>query len=133
VRLTLAVTDTGIGLSPEQCTGLFRPFAQADSSTTRRFGGTGLGLSIVRRLAQLMRGDIKVESKIGVGSMFTVTLALRAAPADSSLRSLTPSASRPKAKRRGGKTYFPQVEGAIWREFLATAAAEIRPRRRQAT
>jgi signal transduction histidine kinase/FixJ family two-component response regulator len=101
--LTLAVTDTGIGLSPEQCAGLFRPFAQADSSTTRRFGGTGLGLSIVRRLAQLMQGDVKVESKVGVGSIFTVTLALRGAPADSPLRNLTQSASRPKPKRKGGK------------------------------
>jgi signal transduction histidine kinase/DNA-binding NarL/FixJ family response regulator len=101
--LTLAVVDTGIGLGPEQCTGLFQPFAQADSSTTRRFGGSGLGLSIVRRLAHLMHGDVKVESKIGVGSTFTVTLDLRAAPADSPLRSLTQPASRAKAKRKGRK------------------------------
>jgi signal transduction histidine kinase/DNA-binding response OmpR family regulator len=101
--LTLAVTDTGIGLSPEQCAGLFRPFAQADSATTRRFGGTGLGLSIVRRLAQLMQGDVKVESEVGVGSIFTVTLPLRAAPPHSPVRNLTQSASRPKSKRKGGK------------------------------
>src|SRR5262245_47875765 len=101
--LTLAVADTGIGLSPEQCAGLFQPFAQADSSTTRRFGGTGLGLSIVWRLAQLMHGDVNVESKVGVGSTFTVTLSLRAAPADSPLRSLTQSASRAKPKRKGSK------------------------------
>jgi signal transduction histidine kinase/ActR/RegA family two-component response regulator len=102
--LTLVVTDTGIGLTPEQCAGLFQPFAQADSTTTRRFGGTGLGLSIVRRLAELMEGDVKIESKVGVGSTFTVTLALRAAPADSPLRKLTRSASRPKPKRKGSKT-----------------------------
>ena len=94
VSLILAVTDSGIGLSAEQCARLFQPFTQADSSTTRRFGGTGLGLSIVRRLAQLMQGDVAVQSAPGIGSTFTVTLTLRAAPADSPLKELT----RPQAK-----------------------------------
>ena len=85
-RLTIAVSDTGIGLDAVQRARLFAPFAQADSSTTRRFGGTGLGLSIVRRLAHLMEGDIAVESAAGVGSRFTVTLLLQAAPADSPLK-----------------------------------------------
>jgi signal transduction histidine kinase/DNA-binding NarL/FixJ family response regulator len=80
-RLVLSVADTGIGLSPQQCAGLFKPFAQADSSTTRRFGGTGLGLSIVRRLAHLMHGDVSVESEVGAGSTFIVTMVLQAAPA----------------------------------------------------
>lgn len=87
-RVTLAVADTGVGLGAEQLAKLFEPFVQADSSITREFGGTGLGLSIVRRLAQVMGGDVVVESVPGVGSTFTVTLALHAAPADSPLKSM---------------------------------------------
>jgi signal transduction histidine kinase/HPt (histidine-containing phosphotransfer) domain-containing protein len=87
-RVTIAVEDTGIGLDAEQQARLFRPFSQADSSTTRRYGGTGLGLSIVRRLAQLMGGDVAVDSAAGEGSTFTVTLVLGAAPADSTLTAL---------------------------------------------
>jgi signal transduction histidine kinase/DNA-binding response OmpR family regulator len=87
-RATLAVADTGVGLTAEQLARLFKPFVQADSSITREFGGTGLGLSIVRRLAQIMGGDVTVESTPSAGSIFTVTLALRAAPDDSLLKSL---------------------------------------------
>jgi signal transduction histidine kinase/HPt (histidine-containing phosphotransfer) domain-containing protein/FixJ family two-component response regulator len=94
-RITLVVSDTGIGLDAAQRARLFEPFSQADSSTTRRYGGTGLGLSIVRRLAQLMGGDVAVDSAPGKGSTFTVTLMLEAAPADSPLAALLkpPSAS----------------------------------------
>jgi CheY-like chemotaxis protein/HPt (histidine-containing phosphotransfer) domain-containing protein/anti-sigma regulatory factor (Ser/Thr protein kinase) len=87
-QVTLAVEDTGIGLDAEQRARLFQPFSQADSSTTRRYGGTGLGLSIVRRLAQLMSGDVAIDSAAGEGSTFTVTLVLEAAPVESPLTAL---------------------------------------------
>jgi signal transduction histidine kinase/DNA-binding NarL/FixJ family response regulator len=74
VTLALSVTDTGIGMTAEQQSRLFKPFSQADSSTTRRYGGTGLGLSIVRRLAELMGGTVAAESTPGRGSAFTATV-----------------------------------------------------------
>jgi len=69
-----SVTDTGIGMSPPQMDRLFRPFTQADASTTRRFGGTGLGLSISKSLAKLLGGDIVARSQPGAGTTFTVTI-----------------------------------------------------------
>ncbi len=70
--LHIDVMDTGIGMSPIQIDRLFRPFTQADESTTRKYGGTGLGLVISRRLAQLLGGDITVQSKPGDGTCFAV-------------------------------------------------------------
>ena len=72
--LRFEVTDTGIGISPEQISVLFEPFMQADSSTTRRFGGTGLGLAICQRLALMLGGDCTVESVQGEGSTFRLTV-----------------------------------------------------------
>ena len=72
-RLAFEVRDTGIGMTPDEMAQLFRPFTQADVSTTRRFGGTGLGLTICQRMAQLLGGHIFVSSEPGRGSVF-VTL-----------------------------------------------------------
>ena len=75
--LRAAVSDTGIGMTPEQLANLFEEFHQADSSITKRFAGTGLGLAICKRLALLLGGDIKVESREGEGSTFSLRIPLR--------------------------------------------------------
>jgi len=76
VWLELSVQDSGIGIPKDILPRLFRPFAQADTSISRRFGGTGLGLAISRRLANLMGGDIAVKSRLGEGSRFTLGVPL---------------------------------------------------------
>ncbi|HFD87401.1 MAG TPA: PAS domain-containing sensor histidine kinase, partial [Gammaproteobacteria bacterium] len=73
--MEISITDTGIGMTPEQTEHIFDPFSQADSTTTRRFGGTGLGLSISKKFSEALGGDIKVTSKAGVGSTFTIRIA----------------------------------------------------------
>ncbi len=76
LRLRVAVTDTGIGMTRDQIGQIFDPFTQADGSITRRYGGTGLGLTIVQRLVDLMGGCVTVESEPGVGSCFSFEIAL---------------------------------------------------------
>ncbi len=88
-QMQFAVSDTGIGIPADKVAGLFQPFAQMDTTSTRRYGGTGLGLAISRRLAKALGGDIEVASQLGKGSTFTLTI--DAGPlADSRMQHSTP-------------------------------------------
>ena len=109
--LSITVSDTGIGISPEHLKALFHPFTQGDMSTTRRFGGTGLGLAISQRLAKMLGGRIEVESKVGQGSSFCVTIApgsldgavwVGAVPAsDTSAESVEPTEATERGRASG--------------------------------
>ncbi len=73
-EIFFSVSDTGIGMTPEQLGKLFQAFSQADTSTQKKYGGTGLGLAITRRFCQMMGGDVTVESEVGQGTTFTIRL-----------------------------------------------------------
>ena len=79
------ISDTGIGIAPEDQARMFDPFSQADSSTTRRFGGTGLGLAIVKQLVELMGGHLGLDSEVDVGSRFWFELPLEKQDADAAV------------------------------------------------
>jgi signal transduction histidine kinase/ActR/RegA family two-component response regulator len=97
-KLTVEVKDSGIGMSPEQVNKVFDSFTQADGSTSRNFGGTGLGLSIVKQLVNLMGGNISVESNVGKGSAFKVSMTLKA--------SVDATDIMPPVKVSKGKLYY---------------------------
>ncbi len=109
--LRFHIRDTGIGMTPAQIAGLFRPFTQADETMTRRFGGTGLGLAIAHRLAGLMGGSITVTSTVGEGSEFVFSLPVRseravvlwrpAAGADATASALSEAAPSPSLVLKG--------------------------------
>jgi PAS domain S-box-containing protein len=98
-RWVVRVRDTGIGMSSQEIARLFRPFSQADTSTTRRFGGSGLGLMISRQLIEMMGGGIQVRSDHGVGSEFTIWLPAK----QTSSQPHTPDLSVPALVTAGAK------------------------------
>src|SRR6201999_453353 len=74
--IAFSITDTGIGIRPDNLTSIFSAFQQADGTTSRRYGGTGLGLAICREVAARLGGDVTVHSELGLGSTFTLHLPL---------------------------------------------------------
>jgi signal transduction histidine kinase len=88
---TMSITDTGIGIRPQDLEQIWEDFRQVDQSRTREFGGTGLGLSITRKLLEALGGEASVESEYGVGSTFTVVLPLRSRPAGREERRRAPT------------------------------------------
>jgi CheY-like chemotaxis protein/anti-sigma regulatory factor (Ser/Thr protein kinase) len=98
-RVCFEVSDSGIGMTPEQLARLFTPFTQADSSTTRKYGGTGLGLCITKRFSEMMGGNIEVKSTPGNGSRFRVRLPVAVPEIATPLKPETPPTAEPMSVR----------------------------------
>jgi PAS domain S-box-containing protein len=134
-RIEFAVQDTGIGMTSEEVSRLFKPFTQADASTARRFGGTGLGLAISKRLAEMLGGGIKVESWPNVGSTFTLAIdpgpldgvPLLDGPPDQARAGRTPAAAAASARLAGRVLLAEDGEDnrRLIRALLAKAGLEV--------
>ncbi len=111
VRVRFAIGDTGVGMSREQLAGLFRPFAQADVSTTRKYGGTGLGLAISKLLVEMMGGELTVRSELGKGSLFSFEIPL--------------ALSAPEARIEEPEQHEMEISGLAGRRVLLVEDNEI--------
>jgi hemerythrin-like metal-binding protein/PAS domain S-box-containing protein len=121
------ISDTGIGMTPEQLSRLFQPFEQADNSTTREYGGSGLGLVISRDLARLMGGEISVKSQAGEGSVFTLRLPLpeEAPPVVEAAAAEAPAGGRRLAGLRVLAAEDVSVNRLILEDVLAQEGASV--------
>jgi PAS domain S-box-containing protein len=126
--LRFTVRDTGIGLSEKQVGSLFRPFTQADATTTRKYGGTGLGLAICRRLVELMNGKISVKSEPGHGSEFAFTARFGVAPGavlQAQRARLARQSNRPLAGVRVLLVEDNEINREVGRELLESEGALV--------
>jgi signal transduction histidine kinase/CheY-like chemotaxis protein len=121
--LVFRISDTGIGLNPEQIGRLFQAFSQADATTARRYGGTGLGLLISRRFSQMMGGDISIASEFGRGSTFTVRLP-RFAPEGRTTVSFGPYEEAKPSERPAGATILAIDDDPSARDLLSRGLAK---------
>ncbi len=129
-RITIAVSDTGIGMTPDVMQRLFSTFTQADATITRRFGGSGLGLAITRQLARLMGGDVTVQSTPGEGSTFTLTFMADAVSQDATPRPAepaTPAASEEQLRRLRGIRILLVDDNAVNRQVVKLFTAQLNP------
>ncbi|MBF0369486.1 MAG: transporter substrate-binding domain-containing protein [Magnetococcales bacterium] len=130
--IRFAISDTGIGMTEAQIDRIFKPFVQADTTTTRHFGGTGLGLTICKRLVEAMGGEIGVESRLGQGSTFHVTLPLPSSKLHGHRESLDPEeqpTASPHSQSTKEQLHILLVDDAVENRLVISAFLKKSPHR----